>query len=224
VFIGHHAVGFAGKRLAPRASLGWLIAAPILVDLLWPLFLLSGWERVRIDPGNTPFTPLDFVSYPITHSLTSVFAWGLILGSIYWLKSHDARGAIVIAAAVVSHWVMDWITHRPDLPLYPGGPTYGLGLWNSIAGTLTVELIIFAIGLWAYVSFTRPIDRKGRYALVAYVLFLLVIYFSSLFAPPPPNERALAVGALAQLLFVPWSWWLDRHRILAGPQRPVSST
>jgi membrane-bound metal-dependent hydrolase YbcI (DUF457 family) len=222
VFLGHLAIGLASKRLAPRASLGWLIAAPILVDVLWPVFLLLGWERVRIDPGNMPFTPLDFVSYPITHSLTSVFAWGLIFGGIYWLKSRDLRGMLVIAAGVVSHWVMDWITHRPDLPLYPGGPKYGLGLWNSIAGTLTVELIIFALGLWAYVSFTRPIDKTGRYALVAYVLFLLVIYFASLFGPPPPDERSLAFGALAQVLFIPWAWWLDRHRIADEPQRTVN--
>src|SRR5690349_9013743 len=153
MFIGHIAVGFASKRVAPRASLGVLMAAPMALDLLWPFFLLAGWEQVRIDPGNTKFTPLDFVSYPFSHSLAMSAVWGAMFGLIYWIATRYAAGAVVIGFGVVSHWVLDLITHRPDLPLYPGGAArLGLGLWNSVPATLAVESVMFAAGVWTYAS------------------------------------------------------------------------
>src|SRR5512144_2254744 len=121
MFIGHMAVGFVSKRLAPRASSGVLMAAPMALDLLWPVFLLAGWEQVNIDPGNTAFTPLDFVSYPYSHSLVMSAVWGALFASLYWGITRYAAGAMVIGTGVVSHWILDFVTHRPDLPLYPGG-------------------------------------------------------------------------------------------------------
>jgi len=97
MFIGHFAVGLASKRVAPHASLGVLMAAPNLLDLLWPIFLLLGWEQVRIDPGNTAFTPLDFVSYPISHSLLTACVWGVLFALVYWTLTRYLRGAVVIA-------------------------------------------------------------------------------------------------------------------------------
>src|SRR5687768_4256927 len=132
MFIGHHAAGFAAKRFAPRVSLGTLFAATMLLDLLWPLFLLMGIEHVRIDSGNTAFTPLDFYDYPYTHSLLNVIGWSILAGTIHWLRRKSWRDATVVGLAVLSHWVLDFVTHRPDLPLWPGGPMVGLGLWNSV--------------------------------------------------------------------------------------------
>jgi hypothetical protein len=148
MFIGHFAVGFAAKRFAPRSSEAVLLAAPVLADMLWPVFLLLGWEQVRIDPGNTRYTPLDFVSYPWSHSLLMLCVWASAFGGIYYGITRYRAGAIAIWIGVVSHWVLDWVTHRPDMPLYPGGARYGLGLWNSIAGTMVVEFLTFAVGVW----------------------------------------------------------------------------
>jgi len=132
MFIGHFAGGFASKRFAPQASLGVLMAAPTVLDLLWPIFLALGWEQVRVDPGNTAVTPLDFVSYPISHSLLTACGWGMLFALVYWLVSHYVRGAVVIALGVVSHWVLDFVTHRPDMPLYPAmGCTPSMG--NKLA-------------------------------------------------------------------------------------------
>jgi hypothetical protein len=156
MFIGHWAVGLASKRVAPRASLGVLMAAPNLLDLLWPIFLLLGSEQVRIDPGNTPFTPLDFVSYPISHSLLTACGWGALFGLVYWAVTRSDRGAVVIGLSVVSHWVLDYVTHRPDLPLWPGGPRVGLGLWNSVPATVAVEVAMYAGGRVAV-----PFDDAG---------------------------------------------------------------
>jgi membrane-bound metal-dependent hydrolase YbcI (DUF457 family) len=145
MFIGHFAVGFAAKRFAPRSSEAVLLAAPLLADILWPVFLLLGWEQVRIDPGNTRYTPLDFVSYPWSHSLLMLCVWASVFSGIYYEITRYRAGAIAIWIGVVSHWVLDWVTHRPDMPLYPGGARYGLGLWNSIAGTMLVEFLMFGV-------------------------------------------------------------------------------
>lgn len=147
MFIGHFAVGFACKPVAPRTSLALLLAAPLLPDILWPVFLLTGWERVRIDPGNTRFTPLDLAYYPWSHSLLMTIVWASVFALIYRLVTGYGRGALVLWMGVVTHWILDWITHRPDMPLYPGSPRFGLGLWNSVAGTLVVELCMFALGV-----------------------------------------------------------------------------
>jgi len=165
MFIGHFAVGLASKTAAPRASLGWLMTAPLLLDLLWPVFLLLGLERVRIAPGDTAFTPLAFDSYPWSHSLLMSVIWALLFGGGYFLATRYARGAVVIALGVVSHWVMDAITHRPDLPLAPWSSTMvGYGLWNSPRATLLVELGLFAAAVWMYSRTTVSRDRTGRFA------------------------------------------------------------
>ena len=213
MFIGHAAVGLASKRLAPDSSLGILIAAPFALDLLWPLFLLAGWERVRIDPGNTAFTPFDFVSYPYTHSLAMAAGWAVLFGFVYWAITRYAVGALVVSVGVVSHWVLDAVVHRPDLPLAPGGGVkVGLGLWNSIPGTMIVEGALFAAGVWIYSGATRPRDRIGAWGFWSFTAFLLLVYVSNAFGPPPPSERFLAWFGLALWLIPFWAQWFDRHR------------
>jgi membrane-bound metal-dependent hydrolase YbcI (DUF457 family) len=217
MFLGHYGVGFAAKRFAPSASLGTLLFAAQFVDLVWPILVLAGVEVVRIDPGNTVVTPLDFVSYPFTHSLAAGLGWGLLLGLVYLVIRRSARGALVVGLAVVSHWVLDWISHRPDLALYPGGPKVGLGLWQSLTGTLVVELTLFAIGLGLYLATTRPLDRTGRWGLAALVALLLASYGGALFGPPPPSDRAIAWVGLGGWLLPLAGVWVDRHRALRRP-------
>ena len=216
MFIGHFAVGFAAKKFAPRASLAPLLAAPLFLDILWPIFILLGWEHVRIDPGNTRYTPLDLYDYPWSHSLLFSIFWATVFALIYHRITHYRAGTIAIWIGVVSHWILDWITHRPDIPLYPGGgPRLGLGLWNSIPGTMIVELTMFATGIALYLQTTRPRDRIGRYAFAAYIVLLLALYIGDRFSPPPPSVAAIAwPGVFASLLLLPWALWFDRHRTL----------
>jgi len=136
MFIGHHAVAFAAKKVARKSSLGALFLSAQFLDLLWPIFLLLEIEHVPIDPGNTAFTPLDFYDYPVSHSLVTVIGWSLAFGLIYFLRRNDKPGAWMLGLGVLSHWVLDFITHRPDLPIAPGLQIYaGLGLWNSVIAT-----------------------------------------------------------------------------------------
>lgn len=220
MFIGHFAVGFAAKKAAPQTSLAALMAAPLLLDLLWPLFLAMGLETVRIDPGNTAFTPLDLHDYPYTHSLLMAVVWSVLFSGLYYAVARNParkRGALVIAAGVFSHWVLDFVTHRPDMPLYPGSTVYvGLGLWNSRVGTMVVETLMFAAGVWIYTRVTKPADRRGRWALVALVAFLAVLYLATALGPPPPNVNMIVIAGLTSWLFVLWPWWIDRHRRLAA--------
>ncbi len=213
MFIGHYAIGFAGKKIAPRTSLGTLFLSVQLVDLIWPLFLLLGLEHVRIDPGNTVVTPFDFYDYPITHSLLGAVGWSLALALIYLAVRRYPRGAWVVGACVFSHWLLDALTHRPDLPLAPGSETLvGLGLWNSLAGTVVVELGLFAAGLAIYARATRAKDKIGSYGLWGLAGFLVLMYAVNLTGPPPPNESMIPIVTLALWLFVPWAYWIDRHR------------
>ena len=213
MFLGHFGVGFGAKAAAPKTSLGTLFLAAQFVDLLWPSLLLLGIEKVEITPGITRVTPLDFTDYPITHSLIATLIWASLFAAAYFLLRKYPKGAWVCGAAVISHWVLDLLSHRPDLPLVPGGATrVGLGLWNSLPATLLVELGIFVIGVWLYIRSTRPLDRTGTLALWSLVGFLLVIYFSNIFGPPPPSVIAIAVVGHAGWLLVIWAYWIDRHR------------
>lgn len=213
MFLGHFAAGFAAKRIAPRVSLGALFLSVQLVDLLWPAFLLLGLERVRIAPGITAVTPLDFHHYPLTHSLLGAAGWSLVLSGAYCRLRGDWRGAWVMGAGVLSHWVLDAVVHRPDLPLYPGGAVHaGLGLWNSPAGTVIVEGGVFIAGCALYLRSTAALDRIGRHGTWALIGFLTLVYAGNFLGPPPPGEKAVAVVGLAQWLLIPWAWWADRHR------------
>jgi hypothetical protein len=213
MFIGHFGLGFAAKRVAPRVSLGTAFLAAQFLDLLWPTFLLLGIESVRIAPGATAVTPLIFEHYPISHSLVAAIGWGLGLGAVYALIRNNMRGAILVAALVVSHWLLDLIVHVPDLPLTPGMDTVvGLGLWQSKAATLAVEVPIFAAGVWLYATSTRATDKVGSYGLMGLVGFLALIHAGNLLGPPPPNVTAIAWVGQAQWLLVAWAYWVDEHR------------
>lgn len=212
MFLGHVALGLAAKRATPHVSLALLVLACQLADVLWPIFLALGLEEVRIDPGNTAFTPLDFVSYPYSHSLVLLFAWGIAFALVCRFLVGGRGVFAVTAALVVSHWVLDVVTHRPDLPLYPGGPKVGLGLWNSIPWTLVVELTIYAVGLWIYLRATRARDSIGRWAFTALAAFLLVAYLANLAGAPPSVPALYITAVMASVVLTFWSWWADRHR------------
>jgi hypothetical protein len=213
MFIGHFGVAMAAKRVAPRISLGTTILAAQWADVIWPLLVLLGLERVRIAPGITEVTPLDFVSYPYSHSLLADLVWAALFAVVYGSLRKDWRGAVWLAVLVLSHWVLDVVAHRPDMPTWPGGPKLGLGLWNSVPATLFVEFALFGTGASLYARSAPARDRMGSLLFGALVVVLAVIYLASVFGPPPPSEQALVITALLGWLFVAWGYWIDRHRV-----------
>lgn len=214
MFLGHFAAGFGAKRWAPRVSLGWLILAPLLLDVLWPFYSLAGFERFRIQSGGAPFHNLVFESYPWSHSLLMAIVYGVLMAVLYRWRTGDARGANILGALVVSHWLFDWVTHEPDLPLWPGGPTTGLGLWRSTYGTALVESLMFIAGVGLYLGATRSRDRVGTIAFWAFITLIALLYAVSLLGPPPPvgAERLVSLTTMTFLVVMPIAWWIDRHR------------
>jgi len=221
MFVGHFGLAFGAKRLAPSVSLAILFVACELADLVWPLLVLAGVERLAVQPGITAMTPLNFLSYPYSHSLLTLCLWGAALAAVYAASTRAGLvAAIAIALLVVSHWVLDVVTHRPDMPLTPWSDTrLGLGLWNSIPGTVAVELTIFAAGVIAYARLVPAATRGRRVGLWSLVAFMLVIYVANIVGPPPPSAAAVAWTANALWLLVVWAWFVDRRRTANGNTR-----
>jgi hypothetical protein len=213
MFLGHFALGFAAKKIAPKESLGTLFAASQWLDLLWPVFLILGMEHVRVSPGVTKVSPFDFYDYPLSHSLVMVAAWAAGWGLVYLILGKNNKTAWVMAVLVVSHWVLDLIVHRPDLPLLPnGGPVWGLGLWNSQFGTIALEGALFVFGFEFYLLTTKPKDKIGQYGLWALAAVLVLVYIGSLVGKPPINPLVVAWVSMSQWLFILWAYWVDQHR------------
>lgn len=214
MFLGHYGLAFGAKRIAPAVSLGTLFMACQFADLLWPSLVMLGVEHVAVDPGNTLVTPLDFISYPYSHSLVMLLVWSAVFALFYRaIRGPNPAAMTTVGALVFSHFVLDVITHRPDMPITIGGARkIGLGLWNYPGTTLAVESAMFLAGLALYVSVTREKDRTGKFALLALVATLGAIYFAALYGPPPPNARAVAIAGHLSWLFVLWAYWIDRHR------------
>ncbi|HWI18572.1 MAG TPA: hypothetical protein VNT81_12545 [Vicinamibacterales bacterium] len=215
MFIGHYALAFGAKKVAPSVSLGTAFIACQFADMLWPIFLGMGLEIVAIEPGNTLVTPLNFISYPYSHSLVMLFVWAALFGLTYFVlaRAKSTTAAITVAALVLSHYVLDVITHRPDMPVTIGGATrLGLGLWNYPGATLAVESALFIAGATIYNGVTRAKDRVGTYGLWSLIAVLVAIYFAALYGPPPPSVSAIAGAGHLSWVFVIWAYWVDRHR------------
>ena len=218
MFIGHFALAFGAKRSAPSVSLGTLFIACQLADLLWPIMLLLGMEKVAIEPGNTVMTPLNFISYPFSHSLVMLLIWSAFFAVGYRMSvGGNARAMITIAALVFSHFILDVITHRPDMPITLSElRKIGFGLWNHPGPALAIESAMFIAGTAIYSSVTRAKDRTGRIGFLALIVVLVAVYFAALYGPPPPSTSAVAAAGNLMWLFVVWAYWVDRHRVTIG--------
>jgi len=215
--LAHFGVGLGAKRFAPKISLGTLFIAVQWADLLWPVLLLIDVEKVNIHP-NDPHFPLEFVSYPVTHSLLMGMLWGICFGGLYWWIKNDAKGALVLGLAVLSHWGLDLIVHAPDLPLIPGdSPKLGLGLWASPLGTALAEVAFFNAGLVFYLRSTRAKNTTGKWSLWLLVALLLINQVAGQFSPMPSSAHAIGWAAQYQWIFVILGYWVDRNRTSVLP-------
>jgi len=219
MFVGHLAAGFAAKRFAPRTSLGTLLVAALLADLLWVIFLLAGIEHARIQPGITAANALDLWDYPFSHSLLTGALWAALFAGIYYAWRRYAPGAWAIFAAVLSHWLLDFASHRADMPLAPGLHRYfGLGLWNSIPATYLVEGFLWLVGILLYARATRASGRTGVYAFWVMIALLTALWIPSVGGPPPPSLRAMAFANIPfSLVLFAWAFWIDSRRPARSP-------
>jgi hypothetical protein len=213
MFIGHFAVALGVKKTAPEIKLGTLFFAAQFLDLLWPLLIIAGIEHVRIHPNVLPFLRIDLYDYPLSHSLFTSLIWSVLVGGVYYLVRKNKRNAFIVGCIVFSHWLLDFISHAPDLPVAPGVPIFlGLGLWNSTVATIFIESSLFLFGIFLYLHATKAKNKTGVVALWTLIIFLAISYSASIFGPPPPDAGPVGWIALSTWLFIPWGYWIDRNR------------
>jgi len=220
MFIGHYGIGLALKKVEPRLSLGLLIFGAIMLDILFGLLLLFGIEHAKIVPGATVVSPFEFYDYPLSHSAVGAIIWATAGFLVYWLwpggdRAQRKRPAFILAIAIFSHFILDVVSHTPDMTIFGNNsPTLGLSLWNSLAGTMIVELGLLFIGIYLYSGANHSVSSSGKYGFALMILILVVLYIGNIFGPPPPDMISVAVTMTAgQLALVTLAFWVDRNRI-----------
>jgi hypothetical protein len=216
VFLGHYGVALALKRGEPKVSLGTLFVAVQLLDLLWGVFLLLGWEHARILPGA--LIPLEFYDYPISHSLAGALAWSVVAAAAYYSwptrdTSRHWQASAIVGVAVFSHYPLDVLVHLPDLPIVGNDSAkLGLGLWNHPLATLVLELVTLGLGLLVYGAL-RSKRHPVRWVRIALVTVILVsTYLASVYGPVPPSMTVVAVSDIVMILVIAaLAAWADRR-------------
>lgn len=215
MFVGHYGPSLAAKAAKNSIPLWVLFIAVQLLDVFWSVFVLLGIEKVRIAPGITATNPLDLYYMPYTHSLVGATLWSIAAGIAYYVfrKADGWLAAAIVGAAVLSHWVLDWLVHRPDLALYDNSFKVGLGLWNFPVFAFVLEIAVLFCGMYLYMKSTKPMARGGRFGIVIFGFVMLAIQSTVFFRPPPTSDKAAAVTALVfYLAFAGIAHWLEGKR------------
>ena len=212
MLVGHFAISLLGKRIEPKLSVGTLMFAAMLPDVLWCLFMIVGLEQIRVNSGST--FKLEAVEIAYSHSLVTGVVWGGLLALLYLGRFSNRRGAWLLLGAVLSHWFLDVLSHSHDMPLAPGIPTrLGLGLWNSIPATLTIEDGFWVVSIWIYLSVTRARSRASLALLWLPVAFLTLAWYGNIAGPPPADPSAIRFTSLVFfLLTIGWGYLLEKTR------------
>lgn len=218
MFAGHYGVSLACKGVERRLPLWLLFLAVQFVDILWSILILLGIEKVRIVPGITATNPFDLYYMPYTHSLVAAIMWSaLVYGGYRMLASSPSvrpgRPALLLALAVFSHWILDLLVHRPDLPLYDNSHKVGLGLWNYPMPTFVLEAAILFGGMWIYMRSTKSGSFFGKYGMPIFGIVVLAVHWILFFGAPPGSSNATPVLLLVLYVgFASIAAWLERKR------------
>jgi hypothetical protein len=220
MFVGHYGVSFAAKRAAPSVPLWVTFVAVQFLDIIWALLVLLDVEKVRIVPGITASNPLDLYFMPYTHSLVAALLWSAIAATAYLARGQRNKSALIVGGAVLSHWVLDFVVHRPDLPLVDNTAKVGLGLWNFPVTAFALEALLLFGGTWLYFK----VSAARRVPIVIFGIVMFAIQAVIFFGPPPPSDKAAAATALAAyVLYAGAAAWLERTSDVRMLHRRVST-
>jgi len=200
MLVGHLGAGLAAKAAAPRVGLGTLMAAALLLDIVLWLFVVLHIEGATV-PGDFATRHMLAFSFPWSHSLAGAVFWSLGAALIWTWSGGEgnyfAFAPAVIAATAFSHWILDYLVHPPELPLWgPGAPSVGLGLEQPVA--LIVELLVAAAGLGVFLLRTR-LSLQRRLAIVGLVLAAAALTVLGAYNTTPPDD-ILTVAAVSLLV------------------------
>ncbi len=218
MFVGHLGVGLAMKKADQRVNLGLLFFAAMLLDVLLWIFVLLGVERVIIPPNFPELHYLTFY-FPYSHSLVGALVWsGLAFGIAKYVlfreKDWGAHAAGVVAIVVFSHFVLDFLSHVPDLPIVGDSFKIGFGLNKNIWVELGLEVLLAAIGLVVYWRSVTGTNRLARYGLIALMVLLSALTALGAMSPAAPAPTDAAISALVMIPLVSSiAFWLDRKRV-----------
>lgn len=216
MFVGHYGVGFGGAAADRSIRLWVLFLAVQFLDVVWGILVLLGVEGVRIVPGITATNPLDLHYMPYSHSLVAAVLWSVAVGFAYhfWRGRGTGFGSgAIVGGAVFSHWLLDLVVHRPDLPLVGDRFKVGFALWDLPAVAFLLEIALLFAGLWLYLRATRREARTGAMGFVIFGTVMVgiqaIVFFG---APPPTPEAAAGTGLAGYVLLAVAAWWLERGR------------
>ena len=220
MFVGHYGPSLAAKAARSSIPLWVLFIAVQLLDVFWSFFVLLGIEKVRIVPGITATNPLDLYYMPYTHSLVGAVLWSIAAGIAYYVfcKTPPPPPAAFVGVAVFSHWILDSLVHRPDLPLYDNSFKVGLGLWNYPVFAFPLEIAVLFSGIYLYTKTTKTVARGGHFGIVIFGFVMLAVQAFVFFGPPPTSDKAAAVSALIlYFAFAGIAYWLKGKRAPLTP-------
>lgn len=219
MFIGHYGIALVLKKAYNGLSIGWLFIAVQLVDIVWTILVLLGVEKVAIVPGITKVNPLDFYYYPYTHSLIAFFFWSFLVFIIcYFIKNKSGlsrfKFGLILAFVVFSHFLLDVITHRPDIPLAgEESVKIGFGLWNHVAFSYILEAVIFIVGFWLYFKSGLLKTTKRKAAFLIFAVSLLVLNLINLLGSPPSDTNIVALSGLSLYIVIAlFGFWIDKQK------------
>ena len=218
MLVGHIAAAMVGKRVEPKLSFGTLVLAALLADVLWCVFMLAGIEHVQIRSGLGAANYIEVFEVPFSHSLLMDAIWAALFAGIYFWRRRYIRGAVVLFAMVLGHWLLDFVAHKDAMPIAPGLRSHvGLGLWSSVPATIIVEGGLWLLAVIIYLRATRSNGRAG--VVVFWIVFLLLTlaWFNNIAGPPPPNPSTMGISSLVFFaLIVVWAYWMNRLRAARG--------
>ena len=213
MFVGHLAIGLTAKRIEPKVSLGTWVLAALLADLLAFPLLILGIEHFAEEPGtlSNRIVGRDIV---YSHSLLMVAIYSALFAMVYFLRRRYWRGAWLLACVVLTHWFLDVVSHRPDMPLAPGvSVVFGLGLWNSLSATLLLEGGFWLLSVILYVRSTEAKSLAAHFVFWIGIVLLTLLWYGNVTAGMEPNPIKAGVGGLVIFSFVvAWAYWMNRLR------------
>jgi hypothetical protein len=216
MFAGHYGVGYGGKEADRWVPLWVLFIAVQFLDVVWTILVLANVEKATIVPGLTDASDFQFTYYPYSHSLTAAIGWSVLAYAAVRLLAPRAwrtnAAGLLVGVAVLSHWPLDLIVHRADLPLWDDTNKVGLELWSNAPVTFVVESILVILGVLLYVRATKDGARAGLAAAWILAAVIVVIDAVAVFGTSDSVKTAAATGLFGYLFLAALAWLVDRLR------------
>jgi len=184
--IDHAATALLVKRRYPKVPLTPILIAVQAMELAWVALNYVGVERTTTESRVRSVADIHLAYMPYSHSvgtpiLAALTAW-LIIEKVF----HRPMLGRAVGVGIVSHLVLDLLTHAHDIVLWPGvaSPRLGLGLYASAPFVAFIVELLYGILCWRV--------YRGSRGLLALIVIANLANLSFFSARIPGPERYLA--------------------------------